>query len=96
MSVIVEDIAELEQIAEGTIEDGDAAETSVEERGMVLLEVIQAAVAIAIDNGLTPDVKELRVIFNEDGSVQVVGVDMQDVEAESSIGIEEIVEVLDI
>jgi hypothetical protein len=96
MSVIVEDIAELEQIAEGTIEEGDAAETSVEERGMVLLEVIQAAVAIAIDNGLTPDVKELRVIFNEDGSVQVVGVDMQDVEAESSIGIEEIVEVLDI
>lgn len=95
MNEIVETVAELEAVESGEAVEGAEVEVTEEEAGMVLLEVIQAAIATALDGGLTSDVKELRVVFKDDGSVSVLGIDKENVELETIVSSEQILEILD-
>jgi hypothetical protein len=95
MNEIVETVAELEAVESGDAVEGAEVEVTQEEAGMVLLEVIQAAIATALDAGLTSDVKEIRILFNEDGGVSVLGVDQENIELETVVSSDEILEILD-
>lgn len=96
MNELVETVAELEAVDSGEAVEGAEVEVTQEEAGMVLLEVVQAAIASALDAGLTPEVKELRIIFKDDGNIAVLGIDQDNVELETVVSADEILEILDV
>lgn len=96
MNELVETVAELEAVDSGEAVEGAEVEVTQEEAGMVLLEVVQAAIASALDAGLTPEVKELRIIFKDDGNIAVLGIDQDNVELETVVSSDEILEILDV
>lgn len=82
-----EEVSELEEVS------GEESEAQ-EDQAMVLVEVVSAALASALDAGLPAEVTELRLSFKDDGAVAVHAIDEAGVEVEKIIPIDEIVEVL--
>lgn len=90
MNETVETVAELDE----AIAVDESGEVSQEDKALVLLEVVQAVVAAALDSGISPELKEIRIQFKDEGGVAVLAVDEAGVEVEKIISTEEIVDLL--
>lgn len=84
MSTIVEELVkqnpaqDMAPAADGTESEGSATAApgeTPEDKAMLLLEVIQCAVMLALDGGLSVDSPSFLVELADDGSVSVKGVD---------------------
>lgn len=92
MSEIQSVVSELEEVV--SVDESGEDMVSPEDQAMVLVEVVSAALASALDAGLPAEVTELRLSFKDDGAVAVHAIDEAGVEVEKIIPIDEIVEVL--
>jgi hypothetical protein len=84
MSTVVEELVKQNPAEDmAPAEDGSESEGAMtaapgetpEEKAMLLLEVVQAAVMLALDGGLSVDSKSFLVELADDGSVSVTGSD---------------------
>jgi len=82
MSTVLEELVKMNPAqdtvaADGTeVEGGTAAPGETpEDKAMLLLEVIQCAVMLALDGGLSVDTATFHIELADDGSVSVMGVD---------------------
>jgi hypothetical protein len=93
MSDTTQVVSELEEVVSVDEESGEEM-VSPEDQAMVLVEVVSAALASALDAGLPAEVVELRFKLKDEGGVAVYAIDEAGVEVEKIISIDEIVEVL--
>jgi len=90
MNETVETVAELDE----AIAVDESGEVSQEDKALVLLEVIQAAISYAVDAGMPVEIERISLVFLPEGDVSVVAVGEDGVEVQQNVPQEEIVDLL--
>lgn len=90
MNETVETVAELDE----AIAVDESGEVSQEDKALVLLEVVQAAISYAVDAGMPVEIERISLVFLPEGGVSVVAVGEDGVEVQQDVPQEEIVDLL--
>lgn len=73
----------------------EGSDTSPEDKAMLLLDVVQAALMIALDGGISADSKSISFDLKDSGDIAVKGIDQDGVELEVVAGMQDLLDLLD-
>lgn len=73
----------------------ESEDMAPEEKSMLLLDVVQASLMLALDGGISADSKSLSFSLEDDGSIVITGIDQEGTELQVAVPMEDILSALE-